>query len=806
MMKIKQLFSLKQAASILCIFILSSVSGQEVPVTIKVTDHANAPVPFASIAVLQRNDTLKQQIKTADSSGKAVFRLLKDEQYIVRISAVDYKDVEKGIRISGSSTVFSFTTELLVKSLGAVEVRSQKPLMRQEDDKTIVDAENLAASSTNAYEIIEKTPGLFVDQDGNIYLSSTTPATVYINGREMKMSAADVATILKNLPPNSIQQIEILRTPSAKYDASGSGGIVNVVLRKGVKIGLTGSVNAGLNQGRYGNQFIGFNLNNNLNNRRSFLNMQYSRRNSFEQIITDRIFAPDSLLSQDAFTKYPGRSFYAGYGLGYTLNSKWEMDYDGRISLNYSDNSTVNENIIRKISSNSTISNQENKIYNDNKSVSINQGLSSKYKIDSLGSEWTIDLSYHFFDPQTSQRYINEFTSPFPYTTGGDGEIDNRRHFISMQTDLKKKLPGHVTFETGIKSTFQLYRSETEYFREANGTRAKDLFRTNTYRYRENINAAYLQASKTFGEFILKSGIRIENTNMNGRQYVPGDTTFRVERFDFFPYVYLSRKVMTIAGYELRAYLVYRRTISRPGYEQLNPFPRYVDQYLSERGNPSLRPQFTTNYEANISVDERPLLAFGYNDTKDIFGNVIYQSQDSTRSLAFRTFDNTGTRKEFYFRGLGAIPPGKRYFFVFGAQYNHNFYEGTYENKPLSYKRGSWIFFTYHNFKIDKRSQLTMNGFMRLKGQFGFYELSTLGQLNFSINRQFIKQKLTVTMSVNDIFYTNKNDFSIQQGSVNASGQRLADSRRFGLNFRYNFGIRKKEDKNGFPDISPPDS
>ena len=124
---------------------------------------------------------------------------------------------------------------------------------------------------------------------------------------------------------------------------------------------------------------------------------------------------------------------------------------------------------------------------------------------------------------------------------------------------------------------------------------------------------------------------------------------------------------MQIAGYDLRAYLVYRRTLNRPGYEQLNPFPRYVDQFLSEAGNPSLRPQFTKNYEANISVDERPLLAIGFNDTKDIFTNVIYQSKDSSRSHAYRTFDNLGTKKEVYFRALGAIPPGKKIFLCIGG-------------------------------------------------------------------------------------------------------------------------------------------
>ena len=124
----------------------------------------------------------------------------------------------------------------------------------------------------------------------------------------MKMSAADVATMLKSLPPNAIAKIEIIKTPSAKYDASAGGGIVNVVLKKGVKIGMTGSINAGMQQGTYGNQFIGFNLNNNTDKKTSNLNVNYGRRNSYDQIVTDRIFAVDSVLSQHAFTKYPGNT------------------------------------------------------------------------------------------------------------------------------------------------------------------------------------------------------------------------------------------------------------------------------------------------------------------------------------------------------------------------------------------------------------------------------------------------------------------------------------------------------------------
>ena len=762
------------------------------------------PVPFASVILINRLDSMQISKGVADSNGVAKLNLAKVGQYTVRISSINYQAIEKGIAVTNNQASFSFTAEPLGKTLETAVVTSKKPLMKQEDDKLIVDPQNLVDASTSGYEVIEKTPGLFVDQDGNIYISSMTPATVQINGRDMKMSAADVASMLKSLPPNSISKIEIIKTPSAKYDASSSGGIVNVVLKKGVKIGITGSINTGAQQGEYGNQFIGFNLNNNDGKKSSSLNINYSHRDSYEQIKTDRIFAPDSMLSQDALTRYPGNNYYAAYAITYELSKKWEIAYDATMSYNKFNNTSKNNNNINKISTAQLLSASLNGVDNDGSSITLGTGLESKYKIDSLGSEWTNDTWYSRTINKSNQTFFTDYTSPFSFYSGGDGRADNTRDYINAKSDLKLKMKKKFTFETGLQTSINNYRNTSNYFRESNGVRSIDKNRTNTFRYNGIINSLYLQGSKTLGkDFVIKTGVRLENTNMKGHQIIPSDTTFNIHRTDFFPYIYLSKNLMKIAGYDLRAYLVYRRTISRPGYNELNPFSRYVDQYLSETGNPSLRPQFNQNYEANVSVDERPILAVGINDTRDIFTNVIYQS-DTSRSQAYRTYDNLGKNKEWYFRGLGAIPPGGRYFFVLGAQYNHNFYQGLYENKPLSFKKGTWTFFTYQTFKIDKKSVITLNGFLRLKGQQQFYELTTFGALNTSVNRKFLKDKLVVTLSLSDMFASNKNSFTINQGSVNASGFRKSDTRRLGINLRYSFGIRKKEENNNMFNAEPP--
>ncbi len=753
----------------------------------------------ATLRLSEMADSTKIQPNATDTAGIARFRVEINKLYRLQASAMGFKPLDKTLRILKDKKIFTFTLEPDAKNLEGVTVTARKPLLRQEDDKTIVDPEPIAATSTNAYEIIEKTPGLFIDQDGNVYLNSATPATIYINGREQRMSASDIANILKNLPPNSIEKLEILRTPSAKYDASGSGGVVNVVLKKGIKIGRTGSVNAGLNQGVYGNQYAGFTLNNSDGGRTSNLNISVNQRNNYDKLITTRLLNDEETLRQESYTRQPGQGFFGSYSLGFEPKKDWELNVDGRCSYNENRPTSRNESIITRNGDVST--DNINNLRNKGKNLFANQSAQLKYKIDTLGSEWTVDASYNFTDYKGTQDFDIEFVKPSSeQTIGGDGNIDNRRHFFFAQTDLRYKFPNKFTLETGLKSAVQSFNSATNYFAILNGQRSTDPFRTNTFRYTDGIHAAYLQGSKTMGAFIVKLGARVENTNMTGRQTIPADTSFRIRRTDLFPYVYLSRTVTKIAGFELRGFLIYRRSINRPNYDLLNPFARFVDQYLYEAGNPSLRPEFTQNFEFNISAGDYPIFAVGRNYVQDIFTRVIYEDPN-LEAVAYRTYDNLGKNKETYFRITGAIPPGGKYFFVMGAQYNLNEYNGLYEDKPLTFTRASWSLFTYHQLRIDKRSTFSFNAFMRLNGQLQFYELSNFGGLGMNINRQFFDKKLVVTLNVNDVFFTNRNDFNINQGNITAFGMRESDTRRVGLNIRYNFGLKKKEEKRGMFDF-----
>jgi iron complex outermembrane recepter protein len=764
--------------------------AQMTPLKLNIVDGKNQSIAFANISI-QMIDSAISKNQVADSNGQVNVMLQSGKLYKFTTSAVGYQIDNRTIKFENLNSL-KIQLKESNGQLKEVVVTSTKPLIRQEDDKSVVDPEPLAAASTNAYETMEKIPGIFIDQDGNIYLNGLSPAGIQINGRELRMSASDMATLLKSLPPSSIQKIELVRTPSAKYDASGGGGVVNIVLKKGIKIGLNGSVNTGMNQGVYGNQFLGLTLNNTTDKYNSYLNTQYNQNDGYSIVNTDRFLSLDTVLKQTAKTLSPNRSAYIGFGVGRNWTDRFELNYDARLSGQSFFNSTNNESILEKISAKKNLSAIASLVENDGSNFNFNQSVRSKLKLDSLGGEWTVDFSYNFIQSNTDQTYNNTFFAG-GLASKGSGNFTNDRDFLTYQTDYKKKRFG-ITFEAGLKSSILSFRNNANYQKDLNGIIVKDAFRTSAYTFKEQINAGYLQGSKTWGAVVLKVGTRVEQTIMQGNQRIPSDTSFSLNRTDAFPYVFLSRKLFKISGYEMRGYLVYRKTISRPSYEFLNPFPRYIDPFLYESGNPTLRPQFTSNYEANISVDDKPIFAFGVNETKDIFTNVLYQSPTNNQ-VAYRTYDNLGRSRETYFRGIAVIPPGKAYFAVVGAQLNHNVYNGIYEEKPIVFDKATWTFFTFQSLKLDKLSTFTINGFWRTNGQQQFYELDNFGQLNSSLNRQFLNKKLIVTLSMNDIFFTNKNTFTLRQGNIFAVGFRENDSRRFGINIRYNFGVKPKEQK-----------
>ncbi|MFM8964090.1 MAG: outer membrane beta-barrel protein, partial [Sphingomonadales bacterium] len=248
---------------------------------------------------------------------------------------------------------------------------------------------------------------------------------------------------------------------------------------------------------------------------------------------TDRFLSIDTVLKQTAKTLSPNKSAYIGFGLGRNWTDRFELNYDARISGQSFLNSTNNTSILEKIAAKKNLSNIASLVENDGSNFNFNQSVRSKLKLDSLGGEWTIDISYNFIQSNTDQTYNNTFFAG-GLASKGSGNFTNDRDFLTYQTDYKKKRFG-ITIEAGLKSSILSFRNNANYQKDLNGLIVKDPFRTSAYNFKEQINAGYLQGSKTWGAVVLKVGTRVEQTIMQGNQKIPSDTSFSLNRTDAFP-------------------------------------------------------------------------------------------------------------------------------------------------------------------------------------------------------------------------------------------------------------------------------
>ncbi|HAK00175.1 MAG TPA: TonB-dependent receptor, partial [Bacteroidales bacterium] len=549
------------------IFFTFSASAESLTkVSITVSDQTQNSLPGATVQ-LQGVTNARSFAAITNFDGVATFEGVIAGSYRMEIRFIGMTTLEQQIEIAPDRNQFAFALTENAQALGEVTITARRPIIRQEGDRVIIDPEPLTGISTNTLEVLEMTPGLFVDPEGGIFLNSATPAAIYINGRLQRMSQQDINNILRSLPPGSVQRIELIRTPSTRFDAATSGGIINIVLRQGIRLGRFGSVSAGFNQGESGNRFASFSLNNSNERLTSFINAGVNFNGVTEDLNSTRFMPLDAQLSQNSINRQGNYSGNLGLGITYEFNPNARFTYDGRFNAGFGSSDATNINFLGIGSNPVSISENLNLLNNERDFLMLQQDLGFNLKLDTLGSEWDTKLGYGFGNNFSEQNFTNNFIFPVQPSFFGNGENRFLRNSFLFQTDLTYHLNDIIVLETGLKSTLVDFSSNTEFFNTINNNSIPDLRRTNAFTYNERINALYAQATFNLpAELVLKTGFRLENTRMEGNQTIPNDTSFVLNRTDFFPYAFLSRRLFAVGGFELRGFLIYRRTIGRPDY------------------------------------------------------------------------------------------------------------------------------------------------------------------------------------------------------------------------------------------------
>jgi iron complex outermembrane recepter protein len=497
----------------------------------------------------------------------------------------------------------AFNLVSVSKSLTGVTVTAKRPLIEQKVDRTIVNVDaSVTNVGTNALEVLEKSPGITVDKDGNISLKGKEGVMVMIDGRPTQLGGADLANFLRNMTSNQMDQVEIMTNPPARYDAAGNAGIINIKTKKSKAAGYNGTVSLGFTQGKYPKTNEAFNFNYRQGKVNVYTNLSHYYNKSFSTLTIQRNLKKgnttelENYFDQRADMKRYGNSYSVKTGLDYFLTKKTTMGFalNGFINPSVADNKNqTNISTPAKDLESITLAT----VGSDTRWKSFSSNMYFRTVLDTTGKELSSDFDYMTYDSKNIQLMVNSFfDADYNSIMKSDtlmGNLPQNIKIYSGRIDYLHPLKKGARFETGIKSSIVRTDNNAIYDSLEYGSIRHDFNRSNHFIYEENINAAYVNLSGYVSKKInAQLGLRLENTNAKGNQLTTGEN-FDRQYTQLFPTAYFQYKANEKNNFGLN----YGRRVRRPDYQSLNPFIRFIDRYTYSQGNPDLKPQLSDNIE-----------------------------------------------------------------------------------------------------------------------------------------------------------------------------------------------------------------
>lgn len=739
------------------------------------------------------NKLIKTEI--ADSNGKFGFNDLKGGTYHLKISR-NGSEVYHSDNISLADNTTLPSIDLAVKSIEGVTITKAKPMIERQDGKMIMNVENSIASTGNsAFEVLEKAPGINIDNNDNISLRGKGNLLIQIDGKNTPMTGSDLANYLKGIPSSTIDKIEFITNPSSKYDAAGSS-IINIKLKKEQRKGTNGSISTSLGMGKYikNNNSISINHRNKKIN--IFGNYSFAYREAYNGLVLDRNFYENNNFKeayiQDNYLKFKFNNHIAKAGMDYYMNDKNVLGFSiGLVSNKFNLNG---DNFNTTLGSNhapiSTFNTQNTS--NDNwTNVSFN--LNHKYTIDSLGSEISTDFDYINYSNsslqnfETTTRQINTGASQLDIMKG---DMNGKLNIYSLKSDLTKNFKDEWKLESGIKTSFVKTDNDLKFFDVDNGVLTPDLRKTNHFIYEENINAIYGNVSKKWDKFKATAGLRLENTNVKGTQLATNQVNKR-NYTQLFPSAVLSYDLTEKSNLEVNL----SRRITRPSYNQLNPFKLYLDPTTMRSGNQDLNPQTTMNYELTYSLSNKYFATLSYSRTSDNITDILKPISENGQNVTVQTFENLNSVSYY---GLYLIAPVKVTKW-WDMNNSANFYYGSYTGNVSGTQINNKGNFTFNinsinSFKLGNGFTAELTGNYKAKEVYAYLNVSPNWYLNVGAQKKF-KNNSTLKFSFTDVFFTSNIKGQTVYNDYLENFAVKRDTRVVTLSYTYNFG----SSKNGQP-------
>ena len=789
-MKTRHFLFLAFFVYLLGISTLAAQTNQSALLRGTITNQKGEPVPYANAALLSPEGVLLEGAVT-DEAGNFSIATTKIARVKLVVSSLGYTSFSSKEFELLAGLQKDFGTLVLadeVTGLDEVTVKASRPQIIIEPDKTIVNVEGtVMAEGANALDVLGRSPGVFITTDGSINLNGRTGVTVMINDRPMYMSAADLTSFLRSMPADNIKSIEVMTSPSARFDAEGAAGVINIQLKKNTVDGVFGNVMLG---GRYNGKAApnaGVTLNVKKGKWTSNGTVNYNEDVEIDDLEIGRNFQVEggkSTFLQDS------RIVERSHTPSFTGAANYELTPTQNLGINVQASTSASNGLNN---SGTTISNpgQSNKSsftsINDSEDQRSRLFTNLHYdaKLDTLGGKISADLDFTVMDLGSEALLNNSYSNGLnPPTLRTDRVLtlnDMYYTILTSKVDWIKPLKGSKVLEAGLKGSWVESDNNLDLSRGNGDAQLQPDPNSNRFIYQENVLAAYSSLKGDFSpKLSYQAGLRMEYSDVTGTSKTLNQVN-KQEYTNLFPSVFLQHKISD--AYQV-VYNVNRR-ITRPNYRLLNPFVYYIDPLTTEKGNPSLRPQYSTNLEMDHVIKGVYQFTLGYSVTEDAFMQVFEQEQEARSTTTFTAnFDKT---KNFNFQGVVPVELAKWWNTSNLVQVNYNKFKSLLGTDILDISQVSYLVRTQHNFNLPKGFKMELVGIYLSPQIWGQGEIKGFGWVDAGITKSVMKDKLSLSINGGDLFRTQLIRAAIDFAAIDTQIRQYRNDQSVRFTLRYSF-------------------
>ena len=767
----------------------SKVSGQ-------INDNNGKAVAAATVLLQKAKDSSLVKTAVTNATGNYEITPVKPGMYFVSATSAGMKKTTSPVfevKENENATAPLLKAQPATKDLAGVTVSSAKPMVEVKADKTILNVEGTSnAVGNDGLELLRKSPGVMVDKDDNLSLAGKNGVQIYIDGKPSPLSGSDLANYLKSLQSSQIESIEIITNPSAKYEAAGNAGIINIRLKKNLTIGTNGSVNAGYNIGIYAKYNAGISLNHRNAKVNLFGNYNFNEALNEFSIRSTRS-GTDSIFDQsNTITNHNKGSHNFKAGMDYFINKKSTIGVV--INGNIGNNETLTEGPMRIYYAPTYTLDRISIGTGDNKTKRSNVNFNGNYRYAVQGGrELNIDADFGIFNLRNNQLQPNTY-----YNASGNTVIYNSVNKMVSPTDIRI-YSLKVDYEQNFKKGRLGYGAKVGFVNTDNNFSrnstegAKITGENNQFIFNENINAGYVNYNRAFKGFMIQAGVRVENTNSKGHSTgtinngTPNSFDSSVNRnyVDVFPSaaITFNKNPMNQWG------LTYTRRIDRPAYQDLNPFEFRLNDYTYMKGNTQLRPQYTNSFGISNTYKYKLNTRLNYSHVKDIFAQI----PDVSGSKSLLSKKNLATQDIVSFN-ISYPFQYKWYSFFTNVNANYSKYKANIPDfagiiRKIDINATTLSFYMQNSFKLGKGFSAELSGFYNSPSVYqGSFKVKSIYSIDAGLQKTFFKGKGTIKAAVGDVFntlkYRGNSDFAGQTNTFYGK----PESRQFKISVSMRFG------------------